>query len=79
MLVQVEFLKQYSDTDSLWCKEVYDVPTEWAAIDNVYSRHTRFRIKKFKTKVIDGGDSKASSTNVVTESQGPMFIDGLDA
>lgn len=75
MLVQVEFLKKYSDTDSTWCKEVYDVPNEWAAIDNVYDRHTRFRILKFKTKVI-GGDSKASSTNGVTESQGALLGDG---
>lgn len=76
MLVQVEFLKQYSDTDAVWCKEVYDVPTEWAAIDNVYSRHTRFRIKKFKTKVIDGSNARASSTHDAVQSQGAMFADG---
>ena len=73
MLVQVEFLKKYSDTDSAWFKEVYDVPNEWAAIDNVYERHTRFKILKFKTKILDAGSNdRASSTNDGAESQGTM-------
>lgn len=75
MLVQVDFLKRYSDTDSAWFKEVYDVPNEWAALDNVYARHTRFKILKFKTKLLDGSVAQASSTNDEGQSQGAMFAD----
>ena len=80
MLVQVDFLKRYSDTDSAWFKEVYDVPHEWAALDNVYARHTRFKILKFKTKRLrNGSDSKASSTNDTEQAQGTIFGDSIEA
>lgn len=78
MLVQVEFLKKYSDTDSAWLKEVYDVDNEWKAIDNVYDRHTRYKILKFKTKII-GSNARASSTNDGVQSQGAMFGDSSEA